>query len=123
MGQQHPFNTVIDRSTLTPPRGGESNRVICKETATIIFYHLPQDTSLALHFVNSLDFPRPATLLRVIKPKGNRAGEAQIPVVITHLTAYIWRLLHQRVVYFTSSIAMGFRHTVNDENTEQPRHA
>jgi hypothetical protein len=44
-------------------------------------------------------------------------------VVITRLTAYIWRLLTQRVVYFTSTFAVGIRHAVNDENTETPRHA
>jgi hypothetical protein len=60
-----------------------------RTATTIIFYLLPQHTTLALRYVNALDFPRPATLLRVIKPKGNRAGEAQIPVVITHLTAHI----------------------------------
>jgi hypothetical protein len=89
MGQVIPFTTVADCSTLTSPRGGENKRVICKVTATIIFYLLPH-TSLALRYVNALDSPRPATLLRVIKPRGNRAGEAQIPVVITYLTAYIW---------------------------------
>ena len=123
MGTQHPFNRVVDRSTLTPPTGGENKRVLCKASATIIFYLLPEDTALALRYINTLDFPRPATLLRVIKPKGNRAGEPQIPVVITRLTAYIWRLLTQRVIYFTPTLAVGIRHAVNDENTETPRHA
>ena len=123
LGSEHPFANVIDRSTLTPPKNNEHKRVLCKAGATIIFYLLPADTTLALRYINALDFPRPATLLRVIKPKGNRAGEAQIPVVIKRLTAYIWRLLHQRVVYFTSTLAVGIRHAVNDENTEHPRHA
>ena len=95
----------------------------CKASATIIFYLLPEDTALALRYINTLDFPRPATLLRVVKPKSNRAGEPQIPVVITRLIAYIWRLLTQRVIYFTPTLAVGIRHAVNDENTETPRHA
>ena len=114
---------MVDRSTLTSPKGNGTKQTLCNAGATIIFYLLPTDTTLALHYINALDFSRPTTLLRVIKPKGNRAGEAQIPVVITRLTAYIWRLLHQRVVYFTSTLAVGIRHAVNDENTEQPRHA
>jgi hypothetical protein len=123
VGQTHPFGTTIDRSTLTKPKGGESKEVLCKTTATIIFYKLPTDTTLCLRYINALDFPRPATRLRVIKPKGNRAGEAQIPVVITRMTAYIWRLLEQRVVYFKHDLAVGIRHAVNDENTVEPRHA
>jgi hypothetical protein len=91
--------------------------------ATIIFYLLPENSALALRYINALDFPRPATHLRVIKPKGQRDGEAQIPVVVTHLTAYIWRLLHQWVVYFTSTLAVGIRHAVNNETTVEPRHA
>ena len=82
-----------------------------------------QNTALALRYINTLDFPRPATLLRVVKPKGNLAREPQIPVVITRLTAYILRLLTQRAVYFTPTFAVGIRHAVNDENTETPRHA
>ena len=71
MGTQHLFNQVVDRSTLTPPTGGENKRVLCKASATIIFYLLPEDTALALRYINTLDFPRPATLLLVVKPKGN----------------------------------------------------
>jgi hypothetical protein len=123
VGQTHPFNTTIDRSSLTKPKGGESKEVLCKTTATIIFYKLPTDTALCLRYINALDFPRPATRLRVIKPKGNRAGEAQIPVVITRMTTYIWRLLEQRVVYFKHDLAVGIRHAVNDENSIEPRHA
>ena len=122
-GHEHVFKNVIDRSTLTPPKGGENRDVLCTTTATIIFYNLPADTDSCLRYINALDFPRPATRLRVIKPKGNRAGASQIPVVITALTAYIWRLLEQRVVYFTNTLAVGIRHAVNDENTVEPRHA
>ena len=43
--------------------------------------------------------------------------------MITQLTAYIWRLLAQRAVYFTRDLAVGIRHTVKDENTVEPRHA
>ena len=123
LNQQHPFNKVVDRSTLTPPMGGEETEVLSNGVATIIFYLLPEETAMALRYINALDFPRPATHLRVIKPKGQRDGEAQIPVVITHLTAYVWRLLHQRVVYFTTTLAVGIRHAVNDETTVEPRHA
>jgi hypothetical protein len=89
--------------------------------ARINFYLLPADTDLALRYVNALDFPRPATHLRVIKPKDNRPGEPHIPVVITHLSAYIWMLLHQRVT-LPPTPAVSIRHAVNYENTEQPRH-
>ena len=123
LGHAHVFDNVIDRSTLTPPKGGENRAVLCKTTATIIFYNLPADTDSCLRYINALDFPRPATRLRVIKPKGNRAGVSQIPVVITALTEYIWRLLEQRVVYFTNTLAVGIRHAVNDDNTVEPRHA
>jgi hypothetical protein len=44
-------------------------------------------------------------------------------VVITQLTAYIWHLLEQRVVYFTPTLAVGIRHAVNDESTVEARHA
>jgi hypothetical protein len=113
----------LDRSSLTAPIGDEAKEILCNTTATIIFYMLPADTTSCLRYINALQFPRPATRLRVIKPKGNRGGEAQIPVVITQLTAYIWRLLLQRAVYFTSDLALGIRHAVNDENTVEPRHA
>jgi hypothetical protein len=119
----HPFKQILDRSALTPPTGGENKRVLCKAPATIILYLLPEDTALALRYINNLDFPHPATLFRVVKPKSNRAGEPKIPVVITRLTAYIWRLLTQRVAYFTPTFAVGIRHAVNDESTETPRHA
>jgi hypothetical protein len=55
MGTQHLFNQVVDRSTLTPPKGGENRRVLCKASATIIFYLLPGDTALALRYINTLD--------------------------------------------------------------------
>jgi hypothetical protein len=114
--QEHIFTQTLDRSSLTKLKGGESIEALCKTTATIIFYKLPADTDSCLRYINALDFSRPATGLRVIKPKGNRAGEAHIPVVITKLTAYTWRLLEQRVVYFTHNLAVGIRHAVNDEN-------
>ena len=98
VGHTHPFNTTLDRSSLTAPIGDEAKEILCNTTATIIFYMLPADTTSCLRYINALQFPRPATRLRVIKPKGNREGEAQIPVVITQLTAYIWRLLAQRAV-------------------------
>ena len=56
VGQTHPFNTTIDRSSLTKPKGGESKEVLCKTTATIIFYKLPTDTALCLRYINALDF-------------------------------------------------------------------
>jgi hypothetical protein len=68
--QEHPFSKTVNRSTLTKPKGGENIQVLCKTTATIIFYKLPADTASCLRFINNLDFPRPATRLRVIKPKG-----------------------------------------------------
>jgi hypothetical protein len=55
MGTQHLFNQVVDRSTLTPPTRGENKRVLCKASATIIFYLLPGDTALALRYINTLD--------------------------------------------------------------------
>ena len=126
--QEHLFTQTLDRSSLTKPKGGESIEVLCKTTVTIIFYKLQADTNYQriqqTHAsVTSTPWTSLALPQGVIKPKGNRAGEAQIPVIITKLTAYTWRLLEQRVVYFTHNLAVGICHAVNDESTVEPRHA
>jgi hypothetical protein len=48
MSKQHPFITVVDLSTLTPPKGGEETQVFSNSVATTIFYLLPENSSLAL---------------------------------------------------------------------------